>query len=83
MLIISLIIIIIIILLSSFKIVTIEIAGVLTEQDFPVVLLICFSINDKFAMTHTKNIQVPVVILIILLQLWSLKSDYQIGEPHK
>ena len=25
----------------------------------------------------------PVVILIILLQLWSLKSDYQIGEPHK
>ena len=25
----------------------------------------------------------PDVILIILLQLWSLKSDYQIGEPHK
>ena len=25
----------------------------------------------------------PVVILIIFLQIWSLKSDYQIGEPHK
>ena len=25
----------------------------------------------------------PVVILIILLQLWSLKSDYQIREPYK
>ena len=29
----------------------------LTEQDFLVVLLICFPINDKFNdMTHTKNI---------------------------
>ena len=37
------------------------------------VLLICFPINDNFAL-------LPVVILIILLQLWSLKSDYQILE---
>ena len=27
-----------------------------SKQDFPVVLLICFPINDNFARTHTKNI---------------------------
>ena len=31
----------------------------------------------------TLRIFLPVVILIILLQLWSLKSDYQIREPYK
>ena len=60
----------------------------LTEQDFPVVLLICFPITDKFNdMTHTKNIpsccDVNNFAPGILLQLWSLKSDYQISEPHK
>ena len=53
------IIIIIIILLSSFKIVTIEIAGVLNRAGLfsaAINIYICFPINDNFAMTHTKNI---------------------------